>query len=344
MTRPATFETTRRRWLLAALLIVLLAPSVQAATVVKMATLVPEGSVWDGILRHMGAEWSDRTDGQVKLRLYPGGVAGDEPDIVRKMRVGQLQGAALTVAGLSVIDEGFEVFELPMFFESYDELYHVLDTLRPDFEKRLEAKGYVLLNWGQGGWVHIFSKKPVRSVDDLRSQKLFTWAGNDAMVQLWRRNGFQPVPLAATDILTGLQTGMVEAITTTPLAALSLQWFRQTPYMQDLGFAPLVGATVMSRRAWRKLTPEQRSALLEAARETEKELLEVIPEQDEKAAQQMAERGLEVVAVTEAQRAEWRAASQDFERFKHGSMKDTALLDKVRSTRDAFRQRQAGTP
>lgn len=311
-----------------------------ARTVVKMATLVPDGSVWDNILKDMGADWQESTDGEVSLRVYAGGIAGDEPDVVRKMRIGQIHAAALTVTGLTAIDEGFTVFEIPMFFEDYEELFHILETLRPEFEKRLADKGYVLLNWGQGGWVHFFSKEPISSVDDLRSQKLFVWAGNDAMVQLWRQNKFQPVPLAATDILTGLQTGMIQALPTTPLAALSLQWFRQTPYMQGLGLAPLVGATVMSERSWKRLSPEAQKAIKESARKAEKELWKQVPEQDERAVQQMTERGLKVVDVPADVAAVWRKEAEAFVEFQRQHTTAKELFDRVKQERDAFRARQ----
>jgi len=317
---------------------------ISARVTVKMATLVPEGSVWDQILREMGAEWQDSTGGEVQLRIYAGGVAGDEPDIVRKMRVGQLHAAALSVAGLAAIDKSFEIFEIPMFFESYDELYHVLETLRGDFEARLDAKGYVLLNWGNGGWVHLFSKGPIVDVADLKKQKIFSGSGNDAMVQLWRQNGFQPVPLAATDILTSLQTGMIEVIPTTPLAALSLQWFRQTPHMQDLGLAPLLGGTVMSKRIWDRLPADTKKAMKKAALACEKQLKEEIPKQDKKAIEQMKGRGLTVSAVSTAQEAEWRAAAEIFAKFKRDHMEDKALLDRVREVRDAHRAGQKKSP
>ena len=328
---------SRRRgvWIATLLLATLavLTPAAEARMVVKMATLVPEGSVWDKILKEMGAEWQEATNGEV---------TGDEPDVVRKMRIGQLHAAALSVAGLTTIDESFEVFEIPMFFDSYDELFHVLDTLRPEFEKRLLAKGYVLLNWGQGGWVHFFSQKPIVGVDDLKSQKLFVWAGNDAMVQLWRQNGFQPVALAATDILTGLQTGMIEALPTTPLAALSLQWYRQTEHMQGMGLAPLIGATVMSERAWKRLSPEAQQAILTAARETEKRLNQEIPDQDRRAVEEMKKQGISVSEVSPEVEAQWRQAAETFIEFKRKNMEAKDLLDMVRRERDAFRARATG--
>lgn len=333
------------RWIAMLTLAVSLGVSgpVEARTTLKMATLVPDGSVWDKILEDMGAEWQEATDGEVSLRLYAGGVAGDEPDVVRKMRIGQLHGAVLSVAGLTLIDNGFEIFEIPMFFDSYDELFHVLEKTRPELEARLEKKGYILLNWGQGGWVHFFSKQPIRTVEDLQKQKLFVWAGNAPMVQLWRENGFQPVPLAATDILTGLQTGMIEALPSTPLAALSFQWFRQTPYMQDIGLAPLVGATVISTRAWKKLSPDAQKKLRAVGMETEKELMKQIPSQDRSAVEQMSQRGMKVVEVDAAVEAQWREAAETFINFKREKMEAKDLLDLARKERDAFRAANASS-
>lgn len=318
-----------------------IAHTASARAVVKMATLAPEGSVWDKVLRDMGAEWREATNGEVTLRIYPGGVAGDEPDLVRKMRIGQLHAAALSTAGLSVIDPGFEIFEIPMFYRSYEELIHVLAKLRPLLEKRLHERGFVLLNWGHGGWIHFFSKKPVKTVADLRGQKLFSWSGNDAMIQLWRKNGFQPVALAATDILTGLQTGMIDALPTTPLAALSLQWFRQTPYMQELGLAPLVGATVVTRKLWDKLSPEAQAAMRRTAQKSEARFNDEIPQQDARAVEQMKERGLNIVEISDAQEAEWRKEAETFAARMRESMEATDLLDLARRERDAFRAQAA---
>lgn len=330
------------RILVSSVLLWLCVAPAMAATTVKMATLVPDGSVWDQALKEMGARWQADTGGDVRLRIYAGGVAGDEPDIVRKMRIGQLHAAALTVAGLSTIDEAFDVFQVPMFFESYDELFHVLAAIRPTLEARLEERGFVLLNWGHGGWVHLFSKQPVREVDDLRKQKIFSWSGDEAMFRLWRQNGFQPVSLAATDILTGLQTGMIEALPTTPLAALSLQWFRQTPYMQDIGLAPLVGATVVTKKIWDRIGAEHQGALRSAAATLEKTLETDVPDQDARAVEQMKERGLSVVEVDDATEARWRSIAETFAASQRERVEAKGVLDEARAARDAYRAGAGG--
>lgn len=339
---------TAMKWTLLAALAVMpaFAPppaATQAPTVVKLATLVPEGSVWDKAMRDMGAEWSQATGGRVQLRVYPGGVAGDEPDIVRKMRIGQLQAAAITTSGLADIDRAFQVFGIPMFFDSYPELYAVLDKMEPVLKQRLEAKGFVLLNWGHGGWVHFFTKQKAHTVADLKKVKMFAWAGDDKWVQLWKSNGYSPVALAATDIMSGLQTGMIEGYPTTPLLALTLQWYRQTPNMVGLGMAPLVGGLVVTKAAWNKISPADRTKLLAASHKLELKLQTGVPHQDTTAVQEMKKRGLTVQPVSTAEVAEWRAAAEQFAVVMRGSMIPVDILDLARRERDAYRKRTGGT-
>lgn len=317
-------------------------PAAAQPVTIKLATLVPDGSVWDKILKTMGSEWGQSTQGRVQLRIYPGGVAGDEPDIVRKMRIGQIQAAALTTAGLATIDPSFKLFSIPMFFDSYEELHTVLGKMEPLFKQRLEAKGFVLLNWGHGGWVYFFTKQPVETVDQLKKTKMFVWAGDEAMTALWKTNGFRPVALAATDILTGLQTGMIDAYPTTPLLALTLQWYRSTPNMVGIGLAPLVGGLVVTRQAWQKIAPADQAKLLEACHAAELKLRTDVPRQDTTAIGEMTKRGLNVTRISPAAVAEWRAAAESFARSMRSTTSTPEVLDMGERERNAFRQRATG--
>lgn len=283
-----------------------------SAETLKLATLAPQGSIWDQAIRTMGEQWAKETAGRVQLRVYPGGVAGDESDALRKTRAGQFQGLAMTVAGLGEIDPAFNIFQIPMYFESYDELYAVLADLRPALEARLAAKGYVLLLWGHGGWIHLFSRQPIRTLDDLKQQKLFVWAGDDSAVQAWKKRGFQPVALAATDIMLGFQTKMIDVVPTTPIAALTLQWYRQTPSMMSLGLAPLVGGVVLSKTAWEKIAEPDRDRLREVARASEKSLEIEVPKQDQSAIEEMRRRGLTVIEVSSEQAKGWHEEAKRF--------------------------------
>ena len=230
----------------------------QAVRAIKLATVVPEGSVWDRNLKQMAEEWKQATGGRVTVTVFGGMSQGDESTVLRKMRLDALQAASFTAIGLGSIDAAFNIFDVPFFFESYDELNYVTEKLTPVIAQRLDAKGFILLNWGHGGWTQLFTKRPVRTIADLKTIKLYTSAGNDRMVQWFKANGFEPRPMAMTDIMTGLTTGMIEGLPTPALAAQLFQWYRQTPYMLDIGLAPVVGASVITKKTWNSIPAADR--------------------------------------------------------------------------------------
>jgi TRAP-type transport system periplasmic protein len=338
----------RHRFTSAVVVALLLAATVlqaapDAPPVIKMGTTAPDGSSWHQIFKEMGEKWRQAPGGGVVLRIYPGGVLGDEPDLVRKMRVGQIQAAALTTTGLSEIDKSVAALQIPMMFRSYDELDQVRERLRPTLEKRLEDKGFVVLNWGDAGWVMFFAKEPFATPDDVKRMKLFVWAGDNDAIEIWKAAGFQPVPLPSTEILTGLQTGLINAFDTTPLLALSSQWFGLAPHMLDLRWAPLVGATVVSKTAWERLPREARPDLLKAAEEAGRRLKEDIRQANDKAIDAMKERGLKVIPVTPAIEDAWqRAAASAYPRIRGGIVPAT-MFDEVKRLRDEFRAAPGGT-
>jgi TRAP-type C4-dicarboxylate transport system substrate-binding protein len=289
----------------------------------------------------MAAEWNQATGGRVSLTVFGGGSQGDEPTVLRKMRLDALQAASLTGVGLGTIDASFNVFDVPFFFESYDELNEVTDKLTPEISKRVEAKGFILLNWGHGGWTQLFTKKPIVTVADLKKAKLYTSAGNDRMVQWFKANGFEPRAMAMTDIMTGLTTGMVEAVPTTPLAALLFQWYRQTPNMLDIGLAPVVGATVMTRKAWNAVSEADRPKLRAAALGVQKRLQDDVPKQDAAAVAEMTKRGL---VVTQASAPEWRREIDALAKTMRGEMVPPDMFDLAVKARDNYRkQHRTGT-
>ena len=312
--------------------------SAQSRVQVKLATLLPANSLWGKALSQMTAEWTKGTDGRVAANIFPGGSQGDDGRVMQKMRVGALQAAALTT-GLGRIDDAFNVFGIPFFFESYDELAHVIDALAPELKQRLEAKGFVLLNWGYGGWAHVFTRTGVKTVSDLKRTRVFTAMGDDRMAQLYTRNGFTPQALAPTDIPTGLKTGMIDALPTTPLAALSFQWYADVPFMLDVALAPAVGGTVITTRAWNAISETDRAVVLAAAARVEQRLFASVPSQDRDAVEQMKTRGLTVVPV-DAQSAEWQGIASAFATSMRGTMVPDDILDMATDARGAFRAKR----
>lgn len=309
--------------------------------IVKLATAAPDGSIWHKGLKEMGQQWNESTEGAVSLRIYAGGVVGDESAMVRKMGLGQLDAATLTVVGLAEIDPAFQVLGMPLFYSSYEELDHVLAALEPTLKKKLEARGYIFLSWVYAGWAHFFSTEPVRQAEDLKKLKIYTSAGEDRMVQLYKANGFRPVALATTDVLIGLQTGMIEALPTPPIAALLLQWFRSTPYMLDEGLAPLVGCLVATRRGWNKIPANYHASVLRSAERLGERLRQEIPSQDQKSLEEMKTRGLTVTTIHKHKMKEWQILASSFADKMRGTLVPQDIFDLALQARKEFQMRAA---
>jgi len=310
--------------------------------VVKMATLVPKGSSWHRTLQEMVRQWREASAGRVTLRLYAGGVAGDDSDVVRKMRLGILGGGVLTAGGLADIDRSVFALAVPMAYASYDEFDYVLERMTPQLQESFSEKGFIVLNWADAGWLHFFGTSPVRTPEDLKALRLFTGSGDAPTVELWHAAGFTPVPLPTTEISTALQTGLVTAIAATPKAAALLQWYRHAKHMNDLKWAILLGGTVVTRGAWEKVPLDLRPALLEAARETGRKLREQTRREALSDVTAIEKRGLVLVHVDAATEQLWLRAAQAAypvlrDRFVPGEAFDAAM-----AFREEYRQAAQG--
>jgi TRAP-type C4-dicarboxylate transport system substrate-binding protein len=313
-----------------------------APTLIKMGTVAPQGSPWHDVLQQMGQDWQRLSGGRIRLHIYAGGTLGEESDMVTKMRIGQLQAVAISGAGMPHIEPGISCLQIPMMFDSYEELDHVRGRIAPLLEKRILEKGFVVLNWGDAGWVHFFTKKPASRPDDLRKMKLFITAGDAEMLDLYKAAGMQPVPLALTDILPALQTGMIDAFDVPPLAALVNQWFGPAPHMLDLKWAPLIGATVIRKSAWDRIPADLRPGLLETARAAGEKFREDIRRLNDEAVREMEKRGLTVVRPDPATVELWRKEAEAVYPKLRGSVIPADLFDEVRRLRDEVRARESG--
>ncbi len=325
----------RNRLIAAAVASVLLAASnAQADIVIKMATIAPENSIWTRSLREMGDGLKRRTNGRVSLRVFPG-TTGSEEKMLRDLRITKTLGAAqLSAIEMGTLDDGFNVFSLPMFFESYEEVDGVLAAIGPVLERRVEARGLKVLSWGYAGWVHVFSRTPVRSLNDLKKLKLFTSTGDGRMATWYRDNGFSPVPVDASQMLASLTTGMIEAVPMTPLSAQLFMWYEHAPYMLDVGLAPLLGATVIRQDTWNQLAPDDQAIVLDEARKAGARLRTEVPRLDAEAVARMRERKL---TVTAGDQAEWRRAAADLGPVMRDRLVPPDIYDLARKQRDAIR-------
>jgi TRAP-type C4-dicarboxylate transport system substrate-binding protein len=312
----------------------------QAPIVVRIATLVPDGSSWHLILKETADKWKQLSGGRVVVRLFPGGVAGDDPDVVRKMRLGTLNGGVLTSVGVAELDKSVYAMGIPLMYESYDEVYWVHEKMRPKLEASLEAKGYVVLNWADAGWVHFFTKKPVAVPDDLRKLKLFSWAGDAEAVEIWRSAGFNPVPLPSTEISTALQTGLVEALGAPPQVTVISQYFTHANYMTDFRWQLLQGATIITKATWEKIPADLRPALLKASQEDGARLQKDVRDSEARDIDAMKKRGLTVVPVSAAQKAEWQKLTESIYPRIRGKIVPAEAFDEAMRYRDEYRKQR----
>ena len=273
---------------------------------VRLATLAPKGSSYTKHLQAMGEEWRKASGGDVTLTIYPDGTMGSEADMVRRMRLGQLQAGMLTVNGLMEIEPGVAGLQaMPKVFRNLDEVDFIGAKMEPLFNKRLETKGFVVLFWSDTGFVRFFSKRPMLSPDDLKKMKLFVSAGRPNELEIYRSVGCNPVPLEVADILPGLQTGLIDCVCLPPTFALAIQVDTAAPNMLDMNWAPLVGAVVITKKTWDMIPPETQTALRKAARETGKLIKADGRRENDESIEAMRKRGLKVHPLTPQLDAEW---------------------------------------
>lgn len=322
---------------------VLLCSEAKAQTTrIRLGTLAPQGTSYHRILQGMGERWRSGTSGRVDLTVYAG-TMGSEAELVRRMRLGQLQAATLTVTGLQELDPSVTALQLmPMMFRSLEELAFVKSRLEPMLARRLEERGWIVLFWADAGWVRFFSRQSAQRPDDFRRLKIFVTAGSREQFDLMRSAGFNPVSLEWTNALTSLQTGMVDVIPTIPFFALSLQFHTVARYMIELNWVPLVGATVISKRTWDALSAADQAALRAAALEAGTTFQARGRAEGDSAVTAMQRRGLTVVPVPPTIEAEWRAASERLHPQIRGTMVPAETFDEVLRLLAEYRSSRPG--
>lgn len=324
-----------------AALVLCAATAFAQTTVIRLGTLVPKDSRWYEILTKMGDDWKNASGGKYRLQIYAGGEQGDEPEMVEKVRIKKLQAVALSGAGLSGIDADVSALQIPLMLDSYQELDFVRNAISARLEKGLAQRGYIVLNWGDAGWVHFFTKKPATRPDQIKAMKLCVLQGDAGSFAIYQGNGFHPVALAATDIFTGLQTGLVDAIQGPPLFALANQWYVGARYMLDIKFAQLVGATVIDKSVWDRIPAPLQKQFMASAQTAGVALREEIRKAEANAIPLMQQFGLNVVHADPAAVAEWRKLAESIYPRIKGTMVPPDLFDEVVRLRDEYRKTHA---
>lgn len=307
-------------------------------TLFKVATIAPEGTSWMKLMREMDKRVREETGGEVGFKFYPGGSQGGDLDVLRKMRTGQLQGAGLTGVGLGEIESSLRIMELPFMFRSPAEVSLAHECLDGIFEERLRKRGFELLGWADVGFVYLFSQDPARSVDDVKRMRMWLWEGDPLAQVLLEEFGVSPVPINVTDVLTSLQTGIINTVYTTPYACLSLQWFTRLRYMTDVPITHAMGAVILKKSTFDRLTAEQASIVRRIAGEIFDRLLVATRQQNAESIEVAIERNIARVNVDSSDRRGFEAIGRRVWTQLIGVLYERDLLDKLTSTLEAARR------
>lgn len=310
----------------------IVSPAYPASTIkIKLTTLAPRGSSYYKILKKMGDEWRKLSDGSIRLVIYPGGIQGGEAAMVDRMRINQSQAALLTAIGLAEIEPAINGLQsLPMMFNNLEEVDYIGKGLHPRLEERLKDKGFHILFWVDVGWVRFFSRSPMTTPADLKKMKLFTWVGNTRQVDIMQSAGFNPVPLETADIIPGLQTGLIDVVSMPPFYALARQVYLPAPNMLDLDWAPLIGAAVITRKAWDKIPLEYRKGVLEAASRAGAEIKAAGRRENLESVVTMEEKwGLKVHSASPEVKEEWRRSMEKIYPKIRGAIVPADIYDEV---------------
>ena len=303
--------------------------AVGAVRSLSVATLAPVGSTWMRTLEAWSRDLRRRTGGTLSLRIYPNGVQGDEGEVVRKIRSGRLDGGALTAVGLGLIHRPVLVLQAPGLFADDAALDRTRDALATDFDAAFSQAGFALVGWGDAGTDRVFSNRAVRSPDDLAGTRLFLWNDDLLSPTLYEELHVRGVPMGLPEVLTSLQTRLVDTVIAPPIAVASLQWAAYVTHMTDMRMATEIGALVFGRAQVESLSPEQRAVLRETAAQYCGLLVRNVRRDDDGAVAPMRNRGLTVDTVTPAERQRWDAAFARTRTRLAGVLADAAFIQRV---------------
>ena len=300
--------------------------------VIKFSTLAPEGSAWMQEMRALSADIEQATDGNVSFKFYPGGVSGDEIDVIRKVRVGQIHAAGFTGVGLGEILPEVRVLDLPFLFDTDAQIQHVYEKMNPYFSAEFEKNGYVLLGWVPVGWVYFFSKEEIDDVADLEKTKPWMWEGDPLVREAYQAFGINPVPLSVTDVLLSLQTGMVDTVYASSQGALALQWFTKVNYMTTLRMGYATGGVLLSKKKFDTLPDEYKRMVRDISARHLKKLMLKIQEDNDKSIDIMQKNGVQLSRLPdEKEIGKFRQAGAIARSKLVGNLFSQELLDKVLS-------------
>ena len=320
-----------RLLLVTALLSPLLAVCVFAQEhIIKFASIAPDGSTWANVMREYDAAVRKESGGRLGFKLYLGGSQGEDLDVIRKMRLGQLHSAGLTGVGLGEIAPKARILDSPFLFENYAEVDHISTTFDKEFSKAFEDNGYVLLGWAEVGFVYVFTNTAVRQAADMRGVKMWMWEGDPVAEAAFKTLGVNPIPLSVIDVLTSLQTGLINGAYASPLATIALSWYSRVKFMLSLPLADASGAVVLSKKRFDALPADLQTILLRNGRKYMVELTRKSRDENAAAIGTLKKSGIQIVEMNDPKvMAEFVASGKKARQALVGKLYDADFLQRV---------------
>lgn len=333
-------EIRIRKYLITLLLlfVCLIATNSHAITL-KIATVSPEGATWMVKMREGAKEIKKLTEGRVKFKFYSGGVMGSDDSVLRKIKIGQLHGGAVTGGSLLKIYPELIVYSLPFVFQSFEEVDYVRTKFDPVLVKGLEEKGYVTFGLAEGGFSYLMSNNPVKTADDLKSQKVWVMAGDKLSQTVFESSSVSPITLPISDVMTGLQTGLVDTVATSLIAAIALQWHTRVKYITDAPLTYFFALLAVNKKMFDKIKPADQVIVKQVMAETFKKI-NVQNRIDNKSARIALEKqGINFVKLSNSILQGWKkTAKMAIARFTKENTLDSEMLNQIQETLSAFRK------
>ena len=324
--------------LLTSLLFLPSANGAEKDVIIKMATLAPEGSSWIKTINLLNSEVMKKTQNKVQFKIYPGGVLGDEMDMLRKMKIGQIQGAALTSGGLSALFKEIDVFQVPFLFQKYEEVDITLAKMDSFFRKGFEDNGYILFGWSEAGFIYLMSTIPISSVADLKKAKVWIWEESPMSKAILDEAGVSAIPLSIPDVLVALQTGLVNVVYAPPTGAISLQWFTKVKYLTDVPLVYLAGGIVVRKDTFKQIPPSYQNFIIESSQHHLDQLKAVTRNENRDAIKVMIKHGTKIVTPSKDQIDEFKRLSEKAISHPGSQSFSKKVLDEVLSILESNRR------
>ncbi len=306
---------------------------------IKIASVAPDGSRWMQQMRAGAEEVARRTDGRVAIKFYPGGVMGNDAQVLRKIRIGQLQGGAFTAGGLGERYGALNLYGIPLLFRSLDEIDAVRAVFDPELEAGVERAGFVTFGFIEGGFANLLANEPISSVEDMRRKKVWVPEGDPISFMAMETLGLSPAVLPVTDVLTGLQTGLIDIAFASPVAALVLQWHTKVKYITDLPVSYSMGIFAIEKGAFSALSAADQQTVREVMSRYIGDLDREARDDNRRAAEVLASSGLQTVNVNAADVEVWRSTIQRiYPQLRERPDIDAAMFDRLLAVLTEYRR------